>query len=96
MMKWDFDLRISTLGNNFNIKNIARLIISEVNEAVEERFAQLNTNDQTIGDSLQWMEDKVQDVLNSKSCLIVLDNLWGTHGRELRYLNEMLRDKQNR
>ncbi|TVU09194.1 hypothetical protein EJB05_42642, partial [Eragrostis curvula] len=89
---WDFDLRIwISLGKHLDLRNIAACIISKAKRSVEEGLSQVSMNDLL---SLEWMINKVQEILDNKSCLIVLDSLWSVDDTHLIYLKEMLGAKQ--
>ncbi|KAL6655826.1 hypothetical protein ACP70R_006652 [Stipagrostis hirtigluma subsp. patula] len=87
---WDFDLRIwISLGKDWDLKKIARCIISEANKSVEKKSSQFGMDDKIEG-NLELMKINVREILNSNNCLIVLDNLWSLYHGQLDDLKKML------
>ncbi|XP_047047467.1 putative disease resistance protein RGA1 isoform X3 [Lolium rigidum] len=90
---WDFDLRIwIDLNRKFDLRKIAADIISQANETKEEGPSVVNTSIEIHG-NLQLLKNRLQETLNGKHCLIVLDGLCSTDKSQLDELKEMLRAK---
>ncbi|KAM0866367.1 hypothetical protein ACQ4PT_042682 [Festuca glaucescens] len=90
---WDFDLRIwIDLNRKFDLRKIAADIISQANKTKEEGPSVVNTSVEIHG-NLQLLKNRLQETLNGKHCLIVLDGLCSTDKSQLDELKEMLRGK---
>ncbi|KAM0866356.1 hypothetical protein ACQ4PT_042678 [Festuca glaucescens] len=87
----DFDLRIwINLNRKFDLRKIAADIISQANETKEGGPSVVNTSVEIHG-NLQLLKNRLQETLQCKRCLIVLDGLCSTDKSQLDELKEMLR-----
>jgi len=92
---WNFDLRIwIDLGRKFDLNEIASGIISRANQTEDIMVWDVTANDQTRN-NLHSIKKHLREFLHDKRCLIVLDGLFISTGKnQLAELKDMLGGKR--
>ena len=92
---WNFDLRIwIDLGRKFDLNEIASGIISRANQTEDIMVLDVTANDQTRN-NLHSIKKHLREFLHDKRCLIVLDGLFISTGKnQLAELKDMLGGKR--